>query len=88
MSCAPGVGKSPTPSGTRLCGSDTEPPSFGDSFSGWFRLFVPNFGNAVCCSVNVYGVVILLGGVGDSSTLHAVIELFALVPKKNFFNLS
>ena len=31
--------------------------------------------NAIYCSVNVDGVVFLLGGGGDTSTTHAVIEL-------------
>ena len=31
--------------------------------------------NALCCSVNVDGVVILLGGGGDTSTLHVVTKL-------------
>ena len=29
---------------------------------------------AICCSVNVDGVVVLLGGGGDTSILHVVIE--------------
>ena len=31
--------------------------------------------NALCCSMNVDGLVILLGGCGDTSILHVVIEL-------------
>ena len=31
--------------------------------------------NAFCCSMNVDGVVFLFGGGGDTSKLHAVIEL-------------
>ena len=31
--------------------------------------------NAICCSVNLCGVVVLLGGGADTSTLHAVIKL-------------
>ena len=45
-------------------------------------VFLPqNFGpvvgttKAFCCSVNVDGVVILLGGGGDTSKLHVVTEL-------------
>ena len=34
--------------------------------------------NAIYCSVNVDGIVVLLGGGGDAPTPHAVITLFAL----------
>ena len=51
--------------------------------SGWFGfVLLQNFGpvwgpiNDICCSVNVDGVLVLLGGGGDTSTLHGVIELF------------
>ena len=33
--------------------------------------------NVICHSVNIDGVVVLLGGSRGTSTLHAVIELFA-----------
>ena len=29
--------------------------------------------NAICCSVNVDGMVVVLGGGGDTSTLHIVL---------------
>ena len=34
--------------------------------------------NGICCSMNVYGMLALLRGGGDTSTLHGVIKFFAL----------
>ena len=34
--------------------------------------------NKICCSVNVHRVVVLFACGGNTSTLHVVIELFAL----------
>ena len=50
--------------------------------SGWLSLFAPKILGqgwgpikALCCSVNVDCMVILLGGGGDTSTLHVVTKL-------------
>ena len=39
--------------------------------------------NAICHSVNVHGVVVLLAGSGDTSPIHVVIKLFALTGTGN-----